>query len=210
MLGVTDGKHTRAEAIHGVGALDPNDLRRDIYDGTEPHILVEIHELPEPEGRILVIRVPPGMPPHTTTDGVARIRVGKDSKPLTGSSLANLVVSSGRRDLTAEVLPDASPSDLDPDQFRRLRKLIRANAGQDDLADLDDGKTTALAAVLLLGTRPALSRCIPRHELVFSRSRAGTAYEVRRDLRTPLLETSGTLRSVAIRSSRMSFRRSAW
>ncbi len=39
----------------------------------------------EPEGRILAIRVPRGMPPHTTTDGVARIRVSKESKPLTGS-----------------------------------------------------------------------------------------------------------------------------
>ncbi len=200
VLGVADWKRTRAEAIQGVGSLDANGLRRDIYDGTEPHILTEIFELQEPEGRVLVIRVPPGMPPHTTSDGVARIRVGKESKPLTGSNLANLVVSRGRRDLTAEILPDVCPSDLDPDQFRRLRSLIRADAERSDLADLDDRnltealglmseRGTTLAAVLLLGSRPTLSRCVPRHELVFSRSRGRTGYDVRRDLRTPLLET---------------------
>ena len=39
VLGVADRKRTRAEAIHGVGPLDADALRRDIYDGTEPHIL---------------------------------------------------------------------------------------------------------------------------------------------------------------------------
>lgn len=207
VLGVTDRKRTRAEAIRGVGSLDANGLRRDIYDGTEPHILVEIHELQEPEGRLLVIRVPPGMPPHTTADGVARIRLGKESKPLTGSNIANLVVSRGRRDLTAEILPDVCPSDLDPDQFRRLRRLIKADAERGDLADLDDRDLTAalgltsergvtLTAVLLLGSRPILSRCVPRHELVFSRSRGRTGYDVRRDLRLPLLETLEGIRSL--------------
>ena len=207
VLGVTDGKQTRAEAIRGVAALDANGLRRDIYDGTEPHILVEIFEFQEPEGRLVVIRVPSGMPPHTTADGVARIRVGKESKPLTGSSLANLVVSRGRRDLTAEILPDVCQSDLDPNQFRRMRRLIRADAERTDLADLDDrrlaealGLTSergiTLAAVLLLGSAPTLSRCVPRRELVFSRSCGSTGYDVRRDLRTPLLETLEAVRNL--------------
>ena len=207
VLGVKDRQRTRAEAIHGVAGLDATALRRDIYDGTEPHILVEIHELREPEGRVLAIRVPPGMPPHTTSDGVARIRVGKESKPLTGSNLANLVVSRGRKDLTAEILSDVCPSDLDPDQFRRLRSLIRADAERSDLAALSDRKLTealglvsdrgvTLAAVLLLGSRPTLSRCVPRHELVFTRTRGSKRYDVRRDLRTPLLETLEGVRSL--------------
>ena len=207
VLGVKDRRRTRAEAIHGVAGLDATALRRDIYDGTEPHILVEIHQLPEREGRVLAIRVPPGMPPHTTSDGVARIRVGKESKPLTGSNLANLVVSRGRRDLTAEILPDVCPSDLDPDQFRRLRSLIRADAERSDLAALSDRKLTealgltsdrgvTMAAVLLLGSRPTLSRCVPRHELVFTRTRGPQRYDIRRDLRTPVLETLEGVRSL--------------
>ena len=72
---------------------------------TEPHILVEIDELQEPEGRLLVVRVPRGLPPHTTTDGVARIRIGKDSKPLTGSTLAQLFMTRSGRDFTADPVP---------------------------------------------------------------------------------------------------------
>ena len=200
VLGISDRKRTRAEAIHGVAALDADALRRDIYDGTEPHILVEVSELKEPEGRVLVVRIPPGMPPHTTSDGVARIRVGKDSKPLTGSNLANLVVSRGRRDLTAEILPDVRFSDLDPQQFDRLRRLVRADPAKGDLAALENRKLVealglasrrgvTLAAVLLLGSRSSLSRSVPRRELVFSRSRGPTRCDVRRDLRAPLLET---------------------
>ena len=207
VLGISDRKRTRAEAIHGVADLDAASLRRDIYDGTEPHILVEISELKEPEGRVLVVRIPPGLPPHTTSDGVARIRVGKDSKPLTGSNLANLVVSRGRRDLTAEILPDLRFSDLDPRQFERLRRLVRADPARSDLADLENRKLAealgltshrgiTLAAVLLLGSRVSLSRSVPRHELVFSRTRGPTGYDVRRDLRAPLLETLEEVRSL--------------
>ena len=207
VLGISDRKRTRAEAIHGVASLDTDALRRDIYDGTEPHILVEVSELKEPEGRVLVVRIPPGMPPHTTSDGVARIRVGKDSKPLTGSNLANLVVSRGRRDLTAEILPDVRFSDLDPQQFDRLRRLVRADPAKGDLAELENRKLAealglasrrgvTLAAVLLLGSRSSLSRSVPRHELVFSRSRGTTRYDVRRDLRAPLLEALDEVRSL--------------
>src|SRR5512146_1420747 len=60
ILGVWDRKRTRREAIHGVGPVDAQDLRRRIYDGTEPRILVEIEELVEPEGRLLLVRVPRG------------------------------------------------------------------------------------------------------------------------------------------------------
>ena len=64
VLGVADRKRTRSDVIHGVGDLDAAGLRRDIYDGTEPHALVEIDELQEPEGRRLAVRMPPGLPPH--------------------------------------------------------------------------------------------------------------------------------------------------
>ena len=50
VLGVDDRKRTRADAIHGVAALDAARLRRDIYDRTAPPILVEIEEMAEPEG----------------------------------------------------------------------------------------------------------------------------------------------------------------
>ena len=199
VLGVGDRKRTRSDAIQGVGDLVASGLRRDIYDGTEPHILVEIDELPEPEGRLFVIRVPPGLPPHTTTDGVARIRVGKDSKPLTGSTLAQLLATRGGRDVTADTVPDVRFADLDQEQVGRLRQTVATDSERRNLASLGDrellealglvsGSDITLAAVLLLGNRPTLARHAPQHELIFTRQRSPTRYDVRRDLRGPLLE----------------------
>ena len=147
-------------------------LRRDIYDGTEPHVLVEIEELQEPEGRFLAVRVPSGLPPHTTTDGVARIRIGKDSKPLTGSTLGQLLVTRGGRDVTADRVPGVRFADLDQAQVRRLRQTIVTGAERRNLAGLGDrellealgltfGPDVTLAAVLLLGNRPTLARYAP-------------------------------------------------
>ena len=199
VLGVADRKRTRSDAIHGVGDLDAAGLRRDIYDGTEPHVLVEIDEMQEPEGRLLAVRVPPGLPPHTTTDGVARIRVGKDSKPLTGSTLAQLLVTRGGRDVTADSVPGVRFADLDQAQVRRLRQTIVTDTERRNLAGLGDrellealgltfGPDITLAAVLLLGNRPTLARYAPQHELIFTRRQSATRYDVRRDLRGPLLE----------------------
>lgn len=59
VLGVRDRKRTRADAIQGLGQLDTRDLQKNICDGTDPHILVEISELLEPEGRLYASCSPP-------------------------------------------------------------------------------------------------------------------------------------------------------
>lgn len=198
LLGVADGKRTRADAIHGVGPIDLDLLRRNVYDGTDPHILVEIEELPASEGRVLAIRVPRGVPPHTTSDGVARIRIGKDSKPLTGQSLVDLALRRGRHDRTAEIVSEMGIDDLDRGEIQRLREVITANNGRREFAELGDeqllealaltsGGEVTLAAVLLVGTRAALVRCVPDHEVIFLRRRDSANYDFRRDLRLPLL-----------------------
>jgi ATP-dependent DNA helicase RecG len=198
ILGIADRKRTRREAIHGVGPADAQDLRRRIYDGTEPHILVEVEELVEPEGRLLLVRVPRGMPPHTTTEGVGRIRVGKECKPLTGSALSRLMFAGGQRDLTAETLPGATQADLDPEQIGLLQRTIQTEGGSPGLSGIPpvellsnlelirDGEVT-LAAFLLLGRASALTRWAPQHEVVFMRFKSPTSYDVRHDLKGPLL-----------------------
>ena len=199
VLGVADRKRTRSDAIQGVRDLVAAGLRRDIYDGTEPHILVEVDELQEPEGRLLVVRVPRGLPPHTTSDGVARIRIGKESKPLTGSTLAQLFVTRSGRDVTADPVPGVRFSDLDQEQVGRLRQTIATDSERRNLAGLGNrellealglisGSDITLAAVLLLGNRATLARHAPQHELIFTRQRSPIRYDVRRDLRGPLLE----------------------
>ncbi len=200
IVGVADRKRNRADAIHGVGDLDTDGLRRDIYDGTDPHILVDIESVEEPEGRILVLRIPRGLGLHTTTDGVARLRVGKESKPLTGSGIAQAVAAGGAIDLTAQTVPEASHTDLDPQQIQRLRRIIAAERGDMGLAHLPDAELpraldlisadgVSRAAILLLGTPAALARVAPNHEVIFTRYRSTEPrYDARRDLRMPLLQ----------------------
>lgn len=207
VLGVADGKRTRREAIHGVEDLDLGQARREIYDGTDPHILVDIEELQESEGRIVAVRVPRGIPPHTTSEGLAKIRVGKDTQPLSGSLLAKLVVSSGGRDQTAEILPEVGNDALDPEQIELLRRNIRTEGTNPGLASLPttellsslnlaSGPDVTLAAVLLLGTGNAIARHAPQHEVIFVRYSGQTRYDFRRDLRGPLLEIIESLRTL--------------
>jgi len=198
VLGVRDGVRTRKEAIQGIGHYDLPGLRRAVYDGTDPHILVEIEELVEPEGKLLLIHVPKGMPPHTTSDGVAKIRIGKECKPLTGRTFAQLLASGGQRDPTGEVIPGTSDADLDPTEIVHLRKIIQRDAQNEELARLADrplleamGLITmdgvTLAGLLVVGRKEALAHRVPQHEVTFLRYRSATRYDQRRDLRGPLL-----------------------
>jgi ATP-dependent DNA helicase RecG len=207
ILGVAERKRTRRDAIHGVGTLDVTDLRRRIYDGTEPRILVDIEELVEPEGRLLVIHVPRGIPPHTTSDGVGKIRIGKECKPLTGSELARLLFAGGQRDLTAQVLPGARLEDLDPEQIKALQQTVAVEAGNEELVklgpvdllrglDLVRDEEVTMAALLLLGRSAALARWASQHEVLFLRYRTATRYDVRHDLRGPLLAVLDALQRI--------------
>ena len=200
VLGVRDKEKTRAEAIQDLDLLDEHELQKNIYDGTEPHIHVEIVALNEPEGRLFAIRVPNSfLAPHTTTDGVGKIRVGKESKPLTGSAMRELVRSRGEFDRTAETLPEIGVASLDPRQFERLRKVIRQSDERKALSDLsnqdllgalglarDDGLTRA--ALLLLGKPRELVRLMPGHEVILLEMQDETRYSRRQDLQVPLLE----------------------
>ena len=204
LLGIADKKRTRQEAIQGVGPLDVADLRRRVYDGTDPHILVEIEEILEPEGRLLLIRVPRGIPPHTTTEGVGKIRIGKECRPLKGSDLSRLLFAGGERDLTAELIPGATVRDLDEEAVRDLPKRINARGERHDLAGLGsdeiltklelvrEGEIT-LSAILLLGRSTALAKWAPQHEVVYVRFTSKTRYGDRRNLRGPILSVLATL-----------------
>jgi len=214
VLGVRDHVRTRKEAIRGVGQYDPQVLRRSIYDGTDPHILVEIEELVEPEGTLLLVHVPKGMPPHTTSDGVARIRIGKECKPLTGRTFAQLMASGSQQDPTAAVVPGAVDADLDPAEIEKLRSVLRREAQNEELARLSSGPLVAalglaseegvtLAGLLLLGKEEVLKRRVSQHEVVFLRFRGATRYDQRRDLKGPLLSLLGELEQLVSVNNRL-------
>ncbi len=197
LVGVADRKRTRMDAIHGVGTLDAETLRLDIYKGTDPPVLVDIAEVVVPEGRVLAIRVPRGIPPHSTTEGVSKIRVQKECRPLVGSQMTQLVLARRDVDVTAQILPDATLKDIDPDAVRRLAALAETEGGKPGLARLPmleflenvgllrDGGLT-FAAVLLAGTSSAIARFAPQHEVVLIAFLTDTEYDRRRNLRAPI------------------------
>lgn len=202
VLGVVDRKRTRAEAVQGVGDLDVDAVRSAVYRGTDPAITVDVEEHEDAGRRLLVVHVPRGLsPPHTTSAGVAKIRVGKECRPLTGTLLAQLFVNRGGVDASAQVPDEATLHDLDPEQIVELRRTLdSAQARKADLAQrpdrevldalnlLHDGRPT-IAAILLLGTSSALARFAPTHEVQFLRFQDATRYDIRHNLRGPLLAT---------------------
>ncbi len=207
VLGVADGKRTRSDAIVGVHRIEISDIQRDIYDGTDPHITVDVEEVIEPEGRVLIVRVPSSNQLVTTTDGIARIRVGKESKPLTGSSLAPMLASRGVADATSEIVAGEDTDAIDPAEINRLRGIIREEEVGFELNGLGDkellealglveGRRITMAAVLLLGRKSAIIRSIPQHELIVARFQEPTKYDFRRDLREPMLKTLDEVRRI--------------
>jgi ATP-dependent DNA helicase RecG len=199
LLGIEDRRRTRRDAIHGVGALPADRLRKAIYDGTDPHVLVDCEELIEPEGRVLALFVPRGLGTHTTSEGVAKIRVGKDCQPLTGSMLAQRLGAGTQLDYSAQIVGGASMGDLDPDALKQYQRILATEGRKPELGRqeprellenlglVQDGQVT-LAAVLLLGRSPALARWAPQHELIFLRYVSRTRYDVRHNLKGPILK----------------------
>ena len=193
--------------------LNEHELRRDVYAGTDPNILVETAELRAPDARLLAILVPQGLLVHTTAEGDARIRKGRKIRPLTGSGITALIAARGDPDRSAEPLPGIGPERLDPAQFERLRAALRARRRSAALAALpdrellaalrltEDGRATR-AALLLLGRGEDLARLLPGHELALSRQRGDDRYSVRRTCREPLLEMLERCREFVERESR--------
>ena len=124
------------------------------------------------------------MPPHTTSDGVARIRVGGKPDP---QSRQGLSPSPGphRRDRSGRVPISGSgsiPPFAQPHRGPTPSEAIwQTWTTEPDRGTRSDVRAGRYAGGLLLGSRPTLSRYVPRHELVFSRSRGRTGYDVRRD-----------------------------
>ncbi|WP_373190790.1 ATP-binding protein, partial [Halomonas sp.] len=79
VFGVADRVYGRENAVVGVPLeIDINLLKKAVYDQTDPHITPVFEELhvPEGTGRVLIMQVHPGMPPHTDTKGGGTVRIG--------------------------------------------------------------------------------------------------------------------------------------
>jgi ATP-dependent DNA helicase RecG len=198
LVGIADRTKGRRHAITGVGDVSYRGLERDVYDSTDPHILIELEELHAPEGILLAAHIPRGIPPHTTSDGKAWIRIDAGCVPLTGSAIARMISASGALDLSAAPAEGATIDDLLAEALEKGREYLRRRPGLASLAEGDDatlleglrlksGLELTQAAILLFGKPDAIARFLPQHEITVLRYTSGTRFDRRLDLRGPLM-----------------------
>lgn len=128
---------------------------------------IDIHELKEPEGRVLLFQVPPaprGIP--TTWKGVAYGRISERNSPLSLHEIELIRRQIALQDWSAQICEGAAISDLDPQAIKFARQQYReknksnphlaSEADQwDDLTFLNkariciNGKVTRSAIILL-------------------------------------------------------------
>ena len=194
-LGVNDQATGRAAAILGVPPeVDANRLKKAVYDTTDPKLTPVFEELrvAEGTGRLLLMHIYPGIPPYTDTAGTAKIRVGKDCKPLTGTLRRRITVETGESDLTSQPVPGFTVADFSSAALESLRQSARLEKAPEDLLRMTDrdmvealgllrhGKAT-VASVLLAGKPEALAQHLPRYGWSFFQMDSDTAYSNRAD-----------------------------
>lgn len=201
VLGVRDDVKGQERAITGCGHYNLHEIRARIYDLTDPKILVEVEELPLADRgvRLLLVHIPQGISAvHTTTEGVAKIRVGTECKPMTGTLRMRRLIETGALDPTAEPVLGLDRSALDPLEVERLRQLIRArlpnstllNLGEADFLEqtgITRGGIPTGAGLLLVGKEPKVREHFPSHEIEYLRMKSDTEYERRETFHCGLL-----------------------
>ncbi len=200
VFGVAEKIIGRSSAIMGVPLeVDVNQLKKAVYDQTDPKIMPVFEELrvPEGTGRLLIMQIHPGLPPYTDTRGRGTIRIGKDCQPLTGTLRRKIAVDTGETDFTAEVAAPIDSDLLSPVAMESLRRLAASERAPEDLLRLNDidllaalgvirNKQFTRAALLLGGNEEALRRYIPGYGYTFLQMKSDIEYGIREDRVSPI------------------------
>ena len=200
VFGVRDRTIGRANAIKGVPHdIDTNLLMKAVYDRTDPKItpMFEAVTVPEGTGRLIVMHILPGMPPYTDTSGKARIRIGKDCQPLTGSLRRRVMVETGVTDFTSDEIPGLYSEHVSAAAMERLRDLAKLERGPQDLVGLSDRDLLSAfgvvreerlthAGLLLAGREQSIRAHVPAYLWTYLGMRSDTEYDDRVDTAEPL------------------------
>jgi len=174
ILGVTDRRPRRV--VGSTAFAEPGRTVASLIDRLGIQITSE--EIRHANGRVLVFHVPP-RPVGTPIQygGVFWSRAGDELRPLSPDRLRRVFQESGP-DFSAELHPDAGLDDLDPALVERFREMWMRKSGNTALASITPrqllqdaellaGDKITHAALVLLGTRPALGKRLAQAELVF-------------------------------------------
>lgn len=141
VFGVDDKAAGRVNAIRGCEKVDIDIWRKAIYDATRPHIDADVRfiDVPEGTGHLLVVRVRKGIhQPYGTSDGIYRVRVGKNCQPLYPDEFARQQARLGTTDWSAQIVEELTPADLDAVEIARARNRIRDKDSGSILLTLSD------------------------------------------------------------------------
>lgn len=193
VLGVTDrpGPHG---SLGGVSTTITAELVvRGIFDRTRPSLSVPVEERAEDGVRLLVVTAPRGATFYANAKGTATRRVGRQCQPFPPEQQKQALASRGLFDWSSQT-SGRDLTAIDPDEMKRMRRLLRA-AGREDAAKADDvsllrdlrlmtsdGQITN-AGLLLVGLEETIEHSIPTY---------GYAYQFRP---TPGSEASSRLRA---------------
>lgn len=200
VFGIKDKVLGREEAISGVPLeVDVNDLKKAVYDSTDPKITPVFEELfpDSSDKRLLVMQIYPGMPPYTDTKGRGSIRVGKECKPLTGSLRRKIGAETGETDFTATTVLDNLDSWISPSAMESIRIYAQKERTPDDLLRLSDhdllqgldllkGQQPTIAALLIAGRTAALKTHLPDYSWTYLKMDSDTEYSNRIDGNDPI------------------------
>lgn len=201
-LGVEDdgeitGLHEKHKDVIQLAAL--------IANRTIPPISVKT-ELVEYDGNVLKISVPKKTSIVATSSGkMLRRRIKTDGTPenipMYPYEIANRLSSLSLLDFSAQAVPEATVADLDSVERERLRNIIRAYRGEQNLLELNDSEldsalqlvTTVngesvptLTGMLLIGKKDRLKMLVPTAESTIQIMQ-GTDVKVNESYTLPLL-----------------------
>ena len=174
ILGVSDRRPRR---IVGTAAFaEPGRTEAGLHSRLAHRIPVE--EMLLPEGRVLLVHVPPRLPGTAwQINGKYFKRAGDELTGMGDAELKAIFLETGP-DFSAELCPQANLADLSPLAVATFRDRWAQKSRDERKASWSDAETLAnaellvdgkltYAALILFGTRPALGRWLAQAELVF-------------------------------------------
>jgi ATP-dependent DNA helicase RecG len=196
ILGVTDRRPRRV-----VGTRAFQDLQRTKLSLVETlRLRVETLEIQHPDGRVLVFEVPSrplGLPMQV--NGAYWMRSGESVVAMTPDVLKR-IFDEAQPDFSAGVCPQLRLEELDPRAIEVFRTRWAERSRRDDLleigaepflhdADLLSVDGITYAALILLGTGPALLRHLPHAEMIYEYrvEESSIEYQQRKELRRGFL-----------------------
>jgi len=193
VFGVAQQRTERGGAMCGVPwSVDVQHLIEKVSASTKPKITPVFAELRIAEGdvRVLVMRIPPGIPPYHSLLEERHLRSCQYRQYGLPSPRERSLRCTSDSDYTAEIIPGAPERMLSPSALEHLRSLAAQEQAPADLLQLRDrdflsalgllrqGKLTR-AALILAGTERALSQHVPAYAWVFFRMKGSTQYSLR-------------------------------